>query len=190
MRMALLGGSFNPFHLGHLAVAEALWQELHYECVLLVPAYTPAHKSPDVRTDPMHRLRMVEAVAAQYAFLAVEDCEIRRGGVSYTIDTVHHVLGSYAVDGRLGVVIGEDLLGGLGSWKESDALLELVELLVAARGASLGGDLPAGSRPVPNRRMDISSSDIRERVRAGLPIAHLVPEPVGNYILSRNLYRN
>ena len=190
MRVAFLGGSFNPFHHGHMEVVDCVHSTMDYDQILLIPSFLPVHKSPDLKTPPSHRLGMTRAAAATRPFLKVEDCELQRQGPSYTIDTIRELKEKYHFEGKLGMIIGDDLLGQLESWKSIDKLLEKVDLLVAKRvdDEIISSDFPFVS--IPNGRVRISSSEIRNRVQKGEHIKQYVPAPVAEYIGTFELYRN
>ena len=187
MKTALLGGSFNPLHLGHLSLAdEAI--SAGYERVILIPAHVPAHKEPQGMIDASYRYEMTRAAAEAYGF-EVSDCEIVRGGVSYTIDTVRLLSEELTTADRLGVIVGEDLLPGLDSWKESELLFTSCDLLLASRGCERRDRDDISYRRLDNPDFPVSSSEIRARIRAGRPYRFLVPPEVYAYIERNGLYR-
>ena len=187
MKLALLGGSFNPLHLGHLQVADEL-RAVGYDRIILVPANIPAHKRTLLGDDPELRLAMTRAGAEPYGF-EVSDCEIRRGGVSYTVDTVAHVKDKYNIRGKVGLVIGEDLLHGFHSWRNYLRLLEEVDLLLAKRGCSTAERADIPYIRLENPDFPVSSTEIRERAGTGRPYRFLVPPEVGRFIREHGLYR-
>ncbi len=197
MRIGILGGTFNPPHIGHLVCAQEACIELGLDHVLFVPARTPPHKPVTDEPGPQHRFELCRlAVSADERF-AVSDIEFAREGLSYTVDTLS-VLHSNAPDNELFLIVGGDIAAGLGDWREPERVLGLATLAVAKRGgtpreaveAALAG-LRGGERArfFPMPRIEISSTFVRERVRAGLPIRYLVPEPVESYIAKEGLYR-
>jgi nicotinate-nucleotide adenylyltransferase len=188
MKMALFGGTFNPLHLGHLNLAEELRTEYGYDQVIFVPAFSPPHKTVEHDTDPQLRLKMVRRAVEPAGFL-VDDCEINRKGVSYTLDTVKHIYKAYPVSGRLSLVIGDDLLEGLTTWHSWEELISLVHLVIARRVSN--GKLPCEwpHTYLDNMLFPVSSKDVRERVRGGRAFRFLVPESVYDRISSEGLYR-
>lgn len=189
MRTVILGGSFNPVHIGHLFLAEEAKRTLGYDRVVFVPANIAAHKGADQPIAGHHRLVMLERALAGIPYFALDDCELRRGGISYTIDTVPEVARRYPSAGKMGLLVGDDLLEGFDRWKEAQALASLVEIIVARRS-----ERPMASFLLPHRRLDnlllpISSSDIRRRILHGLAYRQLVTEPVYEYIETQGLYR-
>jgi len=186
-RVALLGGSFDPVHFGHLHIAQVVLACAGYDRVLFVPAHLPAHK-PSVRlAAAAHRVRMLHLAVAGQERLAVSDVEIRRGGVSYTVDTVRELQLRGVIGERPGLVVGDDLGDDLDTWRESATLFGMVELLVARRRRS---PLPLSwpHRVLANHRLPISSSELRRRVGAGQVIRALVPDAVEAYIREHRLY--
>jgi nicotinate-nucleotide adenylyltransferase len=197
MRLAVIGGSFNPVHNGHVALALAVRRSLGYDRVLFVPANLPPHKELASGATGADRLAMLAlAVAGVNAeagedFLAVEPCEIRRGGVSYTIETIGELEARFAsaLDGKIGLVMGQDLVAGFASWRRADELAERADIILARRGE--------GAEPFPWRHVElgnallpVSSSGIREAIRAGKPWRSLVPEAVSRYIGEHTLYES
>jgi len=186
MRVAILGGSFNPLHLGHLQLADEL-SAIGYEKVIFVPANIPAHKDQSSDDDPELRLRMTEQGVMPYGY-EVSDCEIRRGGVSYMVETVLQLREQYEAAGKLGLVIGEDLLEGFHKWKRYAELLQQVDLFLARRGP-----VRKSRSDIPYVRLDnpdfpVSSTEIRGRAQAGRPYRFLVPPGVYDFIKAHKLY--
>lgn len=201
MRLAIFGGTFNPIHLAHVAVAEAAFRELTLDRLLLVPAAVPPHKGAAELAPAEHRLRMCELAVQDHEGWEVSDIEIRRGGRSYSIDTVAAVTEQHALDEPPFFLIGADMLQELDSWYQVDRLVAMCRFAVVARpGSSL--DPPAAlihaigqarARAICARRvqaplMDISSTEIRRRVRSGEPTNDLAPRKVADYIREQGLY--
>lgn len=186
-RVALLGGSFDPIHLGHLHVAEVVLATGRYERVLLVPANLPSHKPEARLAAAAHRLAMLRLAIAGRPGLAACDLELRRGGVSYTVDTVRQLQRDGSVGARPGLVVGDDLGAELDTWREAEALFAMVELLVARRSAQpVAPAFP--HRRLANHPLPLSSSALRRRVRRGEVIRGLVPDAVAAYVLEHGLY--
>lgn len=194
-RLGVLGGSFDPPHLGHLAIASEAFHAQRLERVLFVPAAAPPHKGEGERTAAATRLELTSLAIEGDPRFATSGVEIERGLV-YTADTLH-ALGQRYGGHDLVFIMGSDSLLQLETWHEPDDLLSICTLAVAARP----GDDPAAiaaavSRWGPGRvaqldapALDLSSSGIRVRVRRGRPISYLVPRRVEQYILESGLYR-
>ncbi|NNM87960.1 MAG: nicotinate (nicotinamide) nucleotide adenylyltransferase [Phycisphaerae bacterium] len=198
-RHILFGGSFDPIHHGHLIVARAAMEKCGAAGVLFMPARVSPHKTHRPITDARHRFNMISlAIKAEPAF-AVSKVEINRLGPSYTWDTVG-VLEKADPDQKFVLLLGWDQLAGLGTWHRVNDLLARVDVMVLPRGDQARGKIsrPAGvsartwrkvlSGVIAAPRLDISSTAIRDRVRRGLSIEYLVPEPVARYIIRHRLY--
>ncbi len=182
----MFGGSFDPVHVGHLFVAEEVRISFGYDRVVFVPAFQPPHKSDAPDADAEHRLRMLELAVNGRGDFPIETWEIDKKGVSYTIDTVRYLYESYPVDGRLGLIIGDDLVDGFQSWKGAAELEDMVDIMVATREGEPSADFRHAA--IDNSPLPVSSSGVRERVRAGKAYRYLVPESVYGYIRTHALY--
>jgi nicotinate-nucleotide adenylyltransferase len=192
----VLGGTFNPPHLGHLALARHARQQLGLEHVLLVPTHTTPHKvnGEDIedRRDPgpAHRLRMCRLAVHGVDGVTVCAVEIERGGLSYTVDTLRSLHASHP-HAELTFIVGADTASTLGSWREPEQLLELAQLAVATRTGA-GGEARTGADRVRFLDMppiDVSSSLVRRRVADGDAVDDLVGPAVAGYIAEHGLYR-
>ncbi len=134
MRLAIYGGSFNPVHCGHLAVADTAL-ELGYDKILFVPTFIPPHKQLSGSVSPSSRLAMLEAAIAGNPKFEIEPCEIQRGGISYTIDTVRFLKEKYRGDlrGKIGLIIGQEIAAEFGKWKNSDEVAAFCDIIIANR---------------------------------------------------------
>ena len=196
MRIGILGGTFNPPHIGHLICAQEAWLQLGLDQVLLIPAARPPHKDVEDEPGAEHRLELCRRAVAGDPRLEVSAVEIDRPGLSYTVDTLEE-LHTQAPDSELFLIVGGDVAAGLPGWHEPERVLSLARLAVAKRrGTSrdavdqaLAG-LPGGDRAEFFRmpRVGISSTLVRRRVRAGQPIRYLVPDAVSQYIEEHRLY--
>jgi len=198
--IGILGGTFNPVHLGHLILAQTALETFDLSRILLVPCAVPPHKEAAGLIAAGHRRAMVEAAIEGDLRFDLCDAELRRGGVSYAVDTVRELRRTYP-DAALHFLIGSDTLPELHLWKDIYRLLDLCRFAVFARPAPRGGALrpgdlqlrePWGRRLLENRvtgrLVDISSSDIRHRVAEGMSIRYLVPPAVEMYIAEHRLY--
>lgn len=188
-RIGILGGTFDPPHTGHLLLALDALDALALDRLLLVPAARQPLKQGQAMTAPEHRVAMVAALATVDARLAVDGSEVTRGGLSFTIDTVRGLRDAHPA-AEFFLLMGEDTAATLPQWREPEALAELVTVAVAGRGTAVG-PAPAGFRVerLPRRRIDISATEIRERVRAGRSIRGFVPDAVAAYVATHQLYR-
>jgi nicotinate-nucleotide adenylyltransferase len=195
--LGILGGTFNPPHLGHLAVARHAREELGLERVLLMPARISPHKP--VAEDPgrEHRLRMCRLLLAGVDGLSASALEIERDGPSYTVDTLKIIHASHP-HAELTFIVGADTASTLPAWREPAKLLELADVAVAARAGSDQRALLTAVAPLMDSSsvrfleapvMEVSSSMARERAAAGEPIDDLVGPAVAGYIAAHRLYR-
>ncbi len=188
-RVAFLGGSFDPVHEGHLAIARAALREARLGRVFLVPAATPPHKIDRRLAVARDRLAMVRLAVRGEPRIGVLDLEIRKGGVSYTVETVERMRRRLGKAARLFWIIGADTLPELPTWKDAPRLYDLVEFLVAPR-PGFAPRTPPGVRAIrlraPRRRA--SSTAVREALRAGRTDVPAVPPGVLDYIRRRGLY--
>lgn len=187
MKLALLGGSFDPVHLGHLHIAEAALEALGADLVLLVPSNRAPHKGATPGAKAVDRLALLRAAVAGRPRLLVDDCEIRRGGVSYTIDTIADLERRYAPVESLFLILGDDLAGGFGSWRRADELASRTHLVLASR-ADPSTPFPYPHVDLGNPLFQISSSELRGRIAAGGPWHSFVPEGAARIIEERGLY--
>lgn len=193
MRLGLFGGSFNPPHVGHLAVAEACAEAAALDRVLWVPAATPPHKQDDPSlASAADRFALVEAAIGGNSRFEASAVEIERGEVSYTVDTLRH-LGAAHPRAALSLIVGGDSLVGFASWREPRAILDLAHLVAYARpGADLGG-VPTWvmerTTLVEGPLLDLSSTALRARLGAGRTVRYLVPDAVREVVGARGLYR-
>ena len=177
-RLGLLGGTFDPPHLGHLAAARSARRELDLDRVLLVVANDPWQKAPRRRvTAAEDRMAMVEAACAGVDGVEASRLEIDRGGPSYTVDTVRE-LGRLHPGARLLLLVGADVAGELDTWHDVDELSGLVTLVIVDRGGIDRVDDPPGWRVERLRipALDVSSSELRDRLATGRSVDFLIPE--------------
>lgn len=188
LRTLIFGGSFNPPHLGHIALAKAAMDEFGYERVLLVPAWKPPHKDLSGDPGPADRLAMLEAACTGSPGLEVEDCELRRKGTSFSIDTVRELVGSGRIAPHPGFLLGEDLASGFGGWKEPGALASETDLILMRRPGTNSTEFPWPHLEFDNPGFDISSSMIRRLIGEGGNWKDLVPPGVRSIIEAEGHY--
>jgi nicotinate-nucleotide adenylyltransferase len=197
-RVGLLGGTFNPPHLGHLVCAQEAHAALGLDRVLLVPVHAPPHKEADGDPGAEARVELCELAVAGDERLAVSRAEADVPGASFTVDTLRR-LHAHRPQDELTFIVGGDMAHSLPEWREPEAILDLAELAVAEREdvrRDAIAERLAGLRGAPERirffdmpRLDISSSLIRSRVAAGRPIRYLVPDAVASAIERTGMYR-
>jgi nicotinate-nucleotide adenylyltransferase len=195
--LGILGGTFNPPHIGHLVCAQEARAQLGLDRVVLMPVHTPPHKEAREDPGPDVRLALCQAAIGGDEELDVSALEIERGGPSYTVDTLRALHESREGD-DLTFIVGGDMASSLPSWREPEAVLELARVAVAERdehrrheiAERVGGLRGAQERIVffTMPRLDIASSDIRRRVAERRPIRWLVPGEVADEIERHGLY--
>jgi nicotinate-nucleotide adenylyltransferase len=195
--LGILGGTFNPPHIGHLVCAQEARAQLELDRVVLMPVHTPPHKEALDDPGPEVRLALCHAAAAGDEELEVSTLELERGGPSYTVDTLRALHGSREGD-DLTFIVGGDMASSLPSWREPEVVLELARMAVAEREEHRRREIAervGALRGAPERivffampRLDISSSDVRARIAGGRPIRWLVPGAVADEIERRGLY--
>lgn len=198
MRIGILGGTFDPIHYGHLVAAEECLCRLRLEKVLLLPAGQPPHKLRRPISPAEQRLAMLRLAAADNPGLAVSTIELERRGPSFSVDTVAALREQLGPDAELYFIVGTDALPELLTWYKPRLLLQLCVLAAVSRPGYMFDLSPvlaalpeAAERivQVPAPELDISSSNLRARVAAGLPIRYQLPEAVEQYIREQGLYK-
>jgi nicotinate-nucleotide adenylyltransferase len=199
LKVAVLGGTFNPPHLAHLLCASEAADQLGLDQVVLMPAFVPPHKEVPDDPGPEVRLELCELAAAGDERLEVSRQEIDRGGPSFTVDTLRELHARHP-EHELIFIVGGDMAVSLPTWKDPRTVLELARLAIAERSGALRRDITERltaeyGEDVTERldffdmpRMDISSSEIRRRVAAGRSIRYLVPDAVADHIARAGLY--
>lgn len=187
MKLGLFGGTFDPPHLGHVLAAMDAAEALALDQLIWVPAATQPLKAGVPSADAEHRLAMTRLAAALDPRFSVEALEVKRGGLSFTIDTVR-AFRERQPAAALFLLLGADAAASLPKWRDPEGIRAMAEIVVLTRGGD-GLMLPAGVRTVATRRVDISATEIRERVRVGRSIRGFVPDAVAAYIAAHGLYR-
>ena len=199
MRVGVFGGTFDPVHLGHLILAEEARCGLALDRLLLVPAAQPWRKSDRAVTPARHRLAMLRLAVADDPYFDVSTVEVERGGPTFTVETLAALRTELGPAVDLVFILGEDALLDMPHWHDPEGILRLARLGVAARGGGPATDLTDLERRlpgvssrvtvVPMPQVEISSTEVRRRVREGGSIRYLVPPPVQAYIAEHELYR-
>jgi len=195
MNIGVLGGTFDPVHMGHLVLAEQARDQLELDQVLLIPAGEPWRKSGRAITAAEQRLAMLRLAVEGDEHLAISDIELRREGPTYTADTLE-ALASERLDDAFWFIMGADALADLPNWRDPERIVRHAMLAVAPRDAQ---EVNAAAMNVPGiaerivifdcPRIEVSSTSVRERVRAGRSVRYLVPAGVEAYIAEHRLYR-
>ncbi len=188
MRIVILGGTFNPVHFGHLFIAEEARVAFGYDVAILVPSKQPVHKDLAPIVDVEKRLAMLRLAVAGSPSLLVNDCDARREGPSYSIDTVHDLVPRLGIEGKPGYVIGDDLVESFPSWKQAESLATETDIIVARRNSLRHPPFPYPHKVVMNTVLPISSSEIRRRIAEGRSVRFLLPDTVWEYIYANRLY--
>ena len=218
MKVAVFGGTFNPLHIGHAMLADTIVRELGYDKVLFVPTFTPPHKQLCGNVTVEQRLKMVELFCASQGngHFELEPCEVERGGVSYTSDTLEFLTQKYKgqLDKKLAFVMGDEVAAEFDKWRNPQKVAELADLIIVHRypdvkaiEASLYENKPSGSYKgdfsvkfecdnfgyphifIENPMLPVSSTDIRRRISEGKSFRYLVPPAVYDYIEENKLYK-
>jgi nicotinate-nucleotide adenylyltransferase len=187
VRLGIFGGSFDPPHVGHLLVVADAFDALRLERLIFVPAGVQPLKVGQTTASPKDRLEMVRRLVGDDARFAVDPIETERDGLSYSVDTLAAFAERHPEAERF-FLVGMDVLASFSQWREPDRVLRLATLAVMQRVGDTG-PVPASAIRVETRRVDVSSTEIRERVRAGRTIRGFVPEAVAGYIAAHRLYR-
>ena len=185
-KVGILGGTFNPPHIGHLIIANDVFHALGLHEVRLMPNAIPPHKSKDIRITSEQRLKMLEIAINDVAYMAIEEIELIRGGTSYTFDTMK-ILAEREANTDFYFIIGGDQVEYLPKWHRIDELLKIVQLVGVARpSTSIETAYPITTIDVP--QIDISSTVIRKRLENGETTKFLLPDNVRDYIEKEKLY--
>lgn len=198
-RLGILGGTFDPIHNGHLMIARAMQEQLHLDRVLFIPDYIPPHKRGRECSPSADRLAMTLLATRDNPLCTVSDMELRRGGVSYTSDTLRQLYRRWHRFYDLYFLIGADSAEQLPTWHNIREAMEYATFAAAARPGFAPQKEAVSARLarqglthlcwVDTPELDLSSTEIREKVRRGESIANLVPKAVAEYIEQRDLYR-
>nr|WP_296863952.1 nicotinate-nucleotide adenylyltransferase [Thermosyntropha sp.] len=198
-RIGIMGGTFDPIHFGHLVAAEWVRFEFALDKVIFVPAGNPPHKAGREITGAEHRYRMVEMAIKDNPYFDVSPVEKERGGKSYTIDTIAYFKSVYN-GAEIFFIMGADSLLTFNTWKNIDQLIDMCRFVVVTRpGYVIEPDFweKSGLPPIAKEKikfieipgMDISSSEIRKRIKQNKPIKYLLPRELEEYIYEHRLYQ-
>jgi len=201
MRIGLLGGSFNPIHNGHLKIAQAVWRKKRLNKVLFVVAKSPPHKPVEALASARDRFNMVREALLPFKHFEASDIELRRRGISYTIDTVRRLQRRLGHKTKIYFIIGTDTIPELSTWKDIEELANLVRFVCVNRKSFpvtrlkmleslLGKKKVAEMRreAVRIKPVQLSATDVRRRLASGESVRSMLPPVVEEYIYSRRLY--
>ncbi len=191
MRLGIFGGSFDPPHLGHLLVGIDAAEALRLDLLVFVPAAVQPLKAGQAVASKTQRLAMVRALIVGEPALGADSVEVDRDGLSYSVDTVEDFARRFPGAERF-FLIGADVVPTISKWRAPDRIAELARIVVLRRGDEAVPDVtavPGGATMLATRRIDVSSTEIRERVRQGKSVRGFVPDAVASYIASEQLYR-
>jgi nicotinate-nucleotide adenylyltransferase len=195
MKIGILGGTFNPIHIGHLILAEEVREKRNLDRIIFVPTYLPPHKDNSDIIAARDRYNMIKLAIKTNRYFSVSDIEIKRDGRSYTIDTIKEFKKIYPKD-ELYFISGSDLLKYLDDWKDVDEIIRMVKFIVATRPGYPLEKIPAypacrqaGISTVAIRAVDVSAFEIRRAIKENRSFRYLVPESVLRYINKKRLYR-
>lgn len=191
-RIGILGGTFDPIHKGHLALARAALEQLKLDRLIFVPAFRHPfpQKESDTTASAEARLEMVKLVTKAEPRFEVSDCEIKRKGISYTVDTLKAFRVQYPKPNELFFITGGDWGKSLDQWKEIDTIFSLTHFVVAKRPGFDTKHLPKGVQLLDFVPLDISSTEIRAQLKQGASVISFLPEEVLKYVREHQLYRS
>ena len=193
MKTCIFGGTFDPPHIGHLLIAQTVFESENFERLIFVPAnISPAKKNGD-SSPPEERSKMLEMSLTNNPNFEISDLEIKREGISYTIDTIKEVADKLKLDKKdLFFLMGSDTLKGFHNWKNPEKIIKICNIIVAIRPGFTPSDIPQwvldNVRFANIPRFEVSSTNIRRRWREGKTIRYMVPKEVWEYIHEKELY--
>lgn len=188
-RVGIFGGTFDPIHLGHLITTQYVLEQRKLDKIIFIPCYISPHKTNQNSSNPVHRLNMLRLAIEGIPYFELSDYEIRKGNISYTYDTILELKKTYHY---IELIIGYDNLIVFDKWNKPDEILDLAKLVVMKRiidkDAEIKNKYFEKAIILNTPTIEISSTDIRERVKNKLPIDFLVPKKVKEYIIQNKLY--
>ncbi|TKZ35706.1 nicotinate (nicotinamide) nucleotide adenylyltransferase [Brachyspira catarrhinii] len=192
MKIAILGGTFDPPHLGHLILADTVLKELNYDKVLFIPSKIPPHKNISGEVSNEDRLNMLKLSIEDDKRFSFDDYELKSEGISYSIKTLNYLYENYNVDGKIALIIGADLIKDFHKWKEPEKISELANIVAVNREENDNLDKENiekyNIKIIIAPRIDISSTLIRERIKKNKAFRYFLNDKVYDYIISNKLY--
>ena len=190
-KIGILGGTFDPIHMGHLVLAEQAREKFQLERVIFIPSASPPHKTEQELSLAIHRFEMTKLALEGNSFFSVSDIELKREGLSYTVETLRKLKELYE-NSEIYFLTGSDVLGEITTWKDPEEIYKLARIVIGVRPGFDKFDpedhFAKKSSIARITGVDISSTQIREKVRKGESIKYLVPSKVEEYIKKKNLY--
>ncbi len=191
-RLGVLGGTFDPIHTGHLILAEQVREKLQLEQIIFIPCASPPHKTERELSPADYRLEMTRLALEENSCFFVSDIELKRKGLSYTVETLRELRELYK-DSEMFFLTGSDVLDEITTWKNPEEIYRLAKIVIAVRPGFDKFDpedhFARRSIIVKITGMNVSSTQIREKVKSGQSIKYLVPQKVEEYIKNRGLYK-
>jgi nicotinate-nucleotide adenylyltransferase len=188
-KVGIFGGTFDPIHMGHLITAQSVKEIRALDKIIFIPSFISPHKADIKSSTPEHRLNMIKLATGGVPFFDYSKMEILKGGISYTVNTLKELKRKYD---ELEFIIGYDNIFQFHSWREPDEIIKLAKIIVLKRKSSLPAPFIDKYYKqavfVQTRGIEISSTDIRVRIKNGMPIHYLVPQKVKEYIYDHKLY--
>lgn len=192
MKIAILGGTFDPPHLGHLILADTVLKELNYDKVLFIPSKIPPHKNISGEVSNEDRLNMLKLSIEDDKRFSFDDYELKSEGISYSIKTLNYLYQNYNIDGKIALIIGADLIKDFHKWKEPEKISELANIVAVNREENENlfkeNIEKYKIKIIIAPRIDISSTLIRERIKKNKAFRYFLNDKVYNYIISNKLY--
>lgn len=192
MKIAILGGTFDPPHLGHLILADTVLKELNYDKVIFIPSKIPPHKNISGEVSNEARLNMLKLSIEDDKRFLFDDYELKSEGISYSIKTLNYIYKNYSIDGKIALIIGADLIKNFHKWKEPKKLSNLADIVAVNREDNENlfkeNIEKYNIKIIIAPRIDISSTLIRERIKKNKAFKYFLKYKVYNYIISNKLY--
>lgn len=198
LRIGIYGGSFSPIHNGHIKAVKAFLEQMQLDFCYVIPTFIPPHKATSGVIDPVHRIRMCELAFEDTDGIVVSDIEIKRGGTSYTVDTLRQLSGE---DKRLFFLMGTDMLLTLDTWRAPDEIFRLCYPVYMRRESDSANDSAIVAKIAEYRKkfgktvmkivadpIEVSSTVVRNRIASGEDVSALIPKAVEDYIRKNRLY--
>jgi len=190
MRIGIFGGTFDPVHNGHIYLARKICQKLSLDKLIFIPTYIPPHKKGIKVTQARHRYNMLKLAVSGNKIFKISDIEIKRKGRSYSVETLRRLRKKYGKKAELFFITGSDSLKELDKWKNLPEILRLCRFVVVERPGFKIKDPPKDFIILKINAKNISSTDIRNRIKANKPLGQLIPGLVEAYIYSRDVYQS